>query len=63
MYDYIIIGGGIIGFSTAWQLQLRKPRKKILLLEKESDIAKHHSDHNSGIIHINNSGVIFATRF
>jgi len=50
-YDCIIIGGGIIGLSTAWQLQQREPNKKILLLEKEGEFAKHQTGHNSGVIH------------
>lgn len=50
-FDYIIIGGGIVGVSTAWQLQQRLPDKKILLLEKESDLAVHQTGHNSGVIH------------
>lgn len=50
-YDYIIIGGGIVGISTAWQLQQRYPRKKILLLEKEKTFAAHQTGHNSGVIH------------
>jgi len=50
-YDYLIIGGGIIGLSTAWQLQQRCPDSKILLLEKESKLAAHQSSHNSGVIH------------
>lgn len=50
-YDYIIIGGGIVGTSTAWQLQQRFPDKKILLLEKESHFSKHQTGHNSGVIH------------
>lgn len=50
-YDYIIIGGGIVGVSTAWQLQQRYPEKKILLLEKESEFATHQTGHNSGVIH------------
>ena len=51
IYDYIIIGGGIVGVSTAWQLQQRYPDKKILLLEKESEFATHQTGHNSGVIH------------
>lgn len=51
MYDYIIIGGGIIGLSTAWQLKQQLPEKKILLLEKESEVAVHQTGHNSGVIH------------
>ena len=51
MYDYLIIGGGIVGLSTAWQLQQRKPGSSILLLEKESGLAKHQTGRNSGVIH------------
>lgn len=50
-YDYLIIGGGIIGLSTAWQLQQRKPDSRILLVEKEQQLAAHQSGHNSGVIH------------
>jgi L-2-hydroxyglutarate oxidase len=51
LYDYIIIGGGIVGVSTAWQLQQQYPDKKVLLLEKESEYALHQTGHNSGVIH------------
>lgn len=50
-YDYIIIGGGIVGVSTAWQLLQRCPDKKVLLLEKEAGFAHHQTGHNSGVIH------------
>ena len=50
-YDYIIVGGGILGISTAWQLHQRFPKKKLLLLEKESEYSKHQTGHNSGVIH------------
>jgi L-2-hydroxyglutarate oxidase len=50
-YDYAIIGGGIVGLSTAWQLQQREPDKKILVLEKEYRFAMHQTGHNSGVIH------------
>lgn len=56
-YDYIIIGGGIVGLSTAMQLQQREPSKKVLLLEKEDQYAKHQTGHNSGVIH---AGVYYA---
>ncbi|KGK42587.1 hydroxyglutarate oxidase [Nitrincola sp. A-D6] len=51
MYDFIIIGGGILGTSTAMQLQQRYPDKRVLLLEKESGPAQHQTGHNSGVIH------------
>ncbi len=57
MYDYLIIGGGIVGMSTAWQLQQRFPQKKIGLLEKEAGFSKHQTGHNSGVIH---AGVYYA---
>lgn len=56
-YDYTIIGGGIVGLSTAWQLQQRYPNSNILLIEKESSYAKHQTGHNSGVIH---AGVYYA---
>ncbi|MGB5255629.1 MAG: L-2-hydroxyglutarate oxidase [Woeseiaceae bacterium] len=51
MYDYVIIGGGIVGLSTAWQLKQRQPDGRILLLEKEAQVASHQTGHNSGVIH------------
>ena len=51
IYDYVIIGGGIVGISTAWQLKQRFPDKKIVLLEKESTYSLHQTGHNSGVIH------------
>lgn len=51
MHDYIIVGGGIIGASTAWQLKKKYPNKRILLLEKEQEFAQHQTGHNSGVIH------------
>ena len=50
-FDYIIIGGGIVGVSTAWQLQQRFPDKRIAIIEKESQFACHQTGHNSGVIH------------
>lgn len=57
IYDYIIIGGGIVGVSTAWQLQQRNPGKSILLIEKEPGLSRHQTGHNSGVIH---AGVYYA---
>ncbi|WP_367989587.1 L-2-hydroxyglutarate oxidase [Vibrio sp. NTOU-M3] len=57
VYDYIIVGGGIVGVSTAWQLKQQFPDKSILLIEKESGFAQHQTGHNSGVIH---AGVYYA---
>lgn len=51
MWDFIIIGGGILGMSTAMQLQQAYPDKRLLVLEKESGPAQHQTGHNSGVIH------------
>ena len=51
MYDYIVIGGGIVGVSTALSLITQQPDKRILLVEKENSFADHQTGHNSGVIH------------
>ena len=51
VYDFVIVGGGIIGVSVVYNLQIAYPRLKILLLEKETDFARHQTGHNSGVIH------------
>jgi L-2-hydroxyglutarate oxidase len=50
-YDYIIVGGGIVGMSTAWQLGRSKPTARILVLEKEDSVGSHQTSRNSGVIH------------
>ncbi len=50
-YDFIIIGAGIVGLSTAWQLARQSGGSRILLLEKETGPAQHQTGHNSGVIH------------
>ena len=50
-YDFIIIGAGIVGLSTAWQLKKRLGQADVLLLEKEDIPAFHQTGHNSGVIH------------
>ncbi|MDC1320333.1 L-2-hydroxyglutarate oxidase [Flavobacteriaceae bacterium] len=55
-YDYIIVGAGIIGLSTAYKLALKFPEKTILVLEKEGELAKHQTGNNSGVIH---SGIYY----
>lgn len=55
-YDIIIIGAGLVGLATAYQTKLKNPDSKILILEKENDVALHQSGHNSGVIH---SGIYY----
>jgi len=51
IYDYIVIGAGIIGLSTARQLQRNQPTCSVLVLDKEPGPARHQTGHNSGVIH------------
>lgn len=56
-YDVVIIGGGIIGLSTAMHLKRRFPRGgKVAVVEKETQLAVHQTGHNSGVIH---SGIYY----
>lgn len=50
-YDIIIVGGGIVGLATTLQIQNSNPALKLLLLEKETVLAKHQTGNNSGVIH------------
>ena len=51
MHDFILIGGGIVGVSTALQLKQRHPGADILLIEKEASLARHQTGRNSGVVH------------
>ena len=50
-YDIIIVGGGIVGLASAYKINLQYPNKKIIVLEKEKEVAAHQTGHNSGVIH------------
>lgn len=50
-----VVGGGIVGLATAWQLQQRGSIK-VTLIEKEVKLAGHQTGHNSGVLH---SGVYY----
>lgn len=51
IYDFAIVGGGIIGLSTAMHILETKKSAKIAIFEKEDQFAKHQTSHNSGVIH------------
>jgi len=56
-YDVLIVGGGIIGLSTAMQLVHKHgPRLRVAVVEKEAQLATHQTGHNSGVIH---SGIYY----
>ena len=50
-YDFIVIGGGIVGLAAARELLLRKPDPSVCVLEKETGPGRHQSTHNSGVLH------------
>jgi L-2-hydroxyglutarate oxidase len=54
--DFIIIGGGIVGLSTAYHLKKQNIKLEVIVLEKESKIALHQTGNNSGVIH---SGIYY----
>jgi L-2-hydroxyglutarate oxidase len=49
--DVAVVGGGILGLATALQLLRRKPGLRLVLLEREPELAAHQSGHNSGVVH------------
>ena len=51
MYDYLIIGAGIIGLAVAKTLIEKYPNAKIVIIEKEKDVGYHSSGRNSGVLH------------
>ncbi len=54
--DVIIVGAGLVGLATAYQILKKNRNLKILILEKENAVALHQSGHNSGVIH---SGIYY----
>lgn len=56
MYNFIIIGGGIVGLATAYAIKKENAEASILILEKEGQVASHQTGRNSGVIH---SGVYY----
>ncbi|WP_054815248.1 L-2-hydroxyglutarate oxidase [Nocardia arizonensis] len=57
MYDFCVIGGGIVGVATARTLLRRHPGASLVLVEKAAALATHQTGHNSGVIH---SGIYYA---
>ncbi len=55
-FDFIIVGGGIVGLATAYKLQKKFPNLNLLVLEKEDHLASHQTGNNSGVIH---SGIYY----
>lgn len=58
-FDYIVVGGGIVGLTVARELRKRHPAASIALLEKEPELGRHASGRNSGVLH---SGIYYDSR-
>jgi (S)-2-hydroxyglutarate dehydrogenase len=56
MHDVVVVGGGIVGLASAYQVQKRRPGADVVVLEKEHGVATHQTGHNSGVIH---SGIYY----
>ncbi|WP_433577390.1 L-2-hydroxyglutarate oxidase [Nocardia brasiliensis] len=56
MYDFCVIGGGIVGVATAHRILRRHPGATLVLLEKAAALSTHQTGHNSGVIH---SGIYY----
>lgn len=54
--DILILGGGIVGLATAWNIQQMRPDAVVTILEKEQDLGHHQTGHNSGVLH---SGIYY----
>ena len=50
-YDIVVIGGGIIGLATAMIVAREHRGHSVAVLEKESEVGRHQTGHNSGVIH------------
>jgi L-2-hydroxyglutarate oxidase len=55
-YDFVVIGGGIVGLSAAREILAKYPGASLVLLEKEKKLSAHQTGHNSGVIH---SGIYY----
>lgn len=54
--DVLVIGGGIVGLSTAYAITRAAPGTRVVVLEKEPGPARHQTGRNSGVIH---SGIYY----
>ena len=55
-FDFIVVGGGLVGTATAYKLSLKFPKRTIALVDKEPELSRHQSGKNSGVIH---SGIYY----
>lgn len=56
-YDVAVVGAGIVGLAVAREVSGRRPDLRVVVIEKEPEVARHQTGHNSGVIH---SGIYYA---
>jgi L-2-hydroxyglutarate oxidase len=54
--DLAVVGGGIVGLAVGYQFTRQFPGRRVILLEKEAELAAHQTGHNSGVLH---SGIYY----
>lgn len=52
----MVVGAGLVGLATAWTLAQRDPERRLVVVDKEAEVARHQSGRNSGVLH---SGVYY----
>ncbi|MGW2282374.1 L-2-hydroxyglutarate oxidase [Streptomyces sp. NPDC001770] len=52
-----IVGAGIVGLATGREIALRRPGTRVVVFEKERQVAVHQTGHNSGVVH---AGIYYA---
>jgi 2-hydroxyglutarate dehydrogenase len=55
--DLVVVGGGIVGLAAARELLLRRPGRRVVVLEREAQLALHQTGRNSGVAH---AGIYYA---
>jgi L-2-hydroxyglutarate oxidase len=50
-YDVVVVGAGIVGLAVARELLSRRPGLRLAVVDKEPEVARHQTGHNSGVIH------------
>ena len=51
LFDVAVVGGGIVGLATAFQLLRLRPALSVVVIEKEAELGVHQTGHNSGVLH------------
>ena len=51
LFDVAVVGGGIVGLATAFQLLRLQPALNVAVIEKEAELGVHQTGHNSGVLH------------